>query len=233
MCRIKVLKVCFNGSIEGHEIPALRGAISAKAGRDNLLFHNHDGDSFRYRYPLIQYKRFGRKPAIVCVGEGVDHIHKFFEKRDWSLEISGRTLDMKVERLDLNQYELSVSNRDFHYSLQSWLPLNQENYVEYMRLPAGEDNRRYLERKLTGNMLSFAKGVDWHVEQPIETEILDMAPPYMVTLKGVRLLAFNLTFRSNVFLPDGIGLGKGVSLGFGVLRKQHPTETPANTHERP
>lgn len=33
-----------------------------------MLFHNHLNDrEFLYGYPVIQYKRIGRNPALVCV----------------------------------------------------------------------------------------------------------------------------------------------------------------------
>ena len=37
--------------------------------------------------------------------------------------------------------------------------------------------------------------------------------------KKQRLLSFNVEFETNVSLPDHIGLGKGVSVGFGDLKQ--------------
>ncbi|MCB0573045.1 MAG: hypothetical protein KDC61_00560, partial [Saprospiraceae bacterium] len=37
--------------------------------------------------------------------------------------------------------------------------------------------------------------------------------------KGVKVLAFSLEFSCNVALPDYIGLGKGCSSGWGVLKR--------------
>lgn len=39
------------------------------------------------------------------------------------------------------------------------------------------------------------------------------------------MMIFNATFKSNVSLPDYIGLGKGVSIGYGEIRKQNNYNT--------
>jgi len=79
MNRIRVLDIEFENDIQPWEVPAFRGAVIESAGRKNILFHNHKQDKFVYSYPLIQYKRIGKKPHLVCIDDGVDEIHKFFE----------------------------------------------------------------------------------------------------------------------------------------------------------
>ena len=37
--------------------------------------------------------------------------------------------------------------------------------------------------------------------------------------KGIKVLGFTLDFEANLTLPSGIGLGKGVSTGLGVVRR--------------
>jgi hypothetical protein len=70
--KLKIWTIFFYNEISPEEISAFRGAIIANSGSESLLFHNHDTDErFRYRYPLIQYKRIHRKAAIICVGVGL------------------------------------------------------------------------------------------------------------------------------------------------------------------
>lgn len=33
------------------------------------------------------------------------------------------------------------------------------------------------------------------------------------------MMGFDIRFKSNVSLPDYIGLGKGVSIGFGMIKR--------------
>lgn len=66
--KLKIWVVLFCNEIGSEEVSAFRGAVVANSGSESLLFHNHASDEgFRYRYPLIQYKRIHRKAAIVCV----------------------------------------------------------------------------------------------------------------------------------------------------------------------
>ncbi|MDR1783619.1 MAG: hypothetical protein LBR13_05100, partial [Dysgonamonadaceae bacterium] len=57
MNKISILTVRFNNEITQHEIQKFRGAVVAMLQNNNVLFHNHTDDGFRYAYPLIQYKR--------------------------------------------------------------------------------------------------------------------------------------------------------------------------------
>lgn len=76
-----------------------------------------------------------------------------------------------------------------------------------------------LERLLTGNILSFAKGIEWRIERPIKVQIQELKGEKMIRYKGVPLIAFDVIFNCNVFLPNYLGLGKSASHGFGIIRQ--------------
>jgi len=221
MKKIRLLTVTFDTQIKSWEIPAFRGAIISKVGTGGVLFHNHLSDTqLNYRYPLIQYKTIAGKPTIQCLEYGVDEIHKFFENSDWSLRISDRTLDMKIDQLNLNTFTMQVWDKKFRYSIQNWIALNTENFAEYQKLEGIADRMKFLEGKLTANIISFAKGIDWTIDKPIELSITELYDTKPVKLKGQTVLGFNLNFSTNVFLPNYIGLGKSVSLGYGVIKSR-------------
>ncbi len=219
--KLKFLKVQFDTQIAPYEVPAFRGAVIAKVGReDTLLFHNHIEDQqYNYAYPLVQYKTIQKNPAIICMGEGVEAIHKFFEQRNWDLTIGDKTHEMKIHKLDMNQFTMQVWDKSFQYSISNWLPITQKNYEEYTHLESIGDKIKYLEHKLIGHILAFAKGIDWQIEEEIKVSITDYKEPHFVRLKGVKMMAFHLSFKTNVFLPNYLGLGKSVSLGFGTVRE--------------
>lgn len=217
--KIRVLNISFDTLIEPYEIPAFRGAIIDKVGQeDTILFHNHLSDNtFLYQYPRIQYKRIAKKPAIVCINKGVDEIHRFFEKAEWNLKIGTKELKMKIDQLRLNQFELNVWDKSFQYRIMNWLALNQENYSKYKEIEAISEQILFLEAILKANILSFAKGINWTIEKPIEIKITSMPEQKIIKNKQRKLLAFNLNFKTNIFIPNFIGLGKSVSIGFGTV----------------
>ena len=217
--KIRILQVQFDTEIKGYEIPAFRGAIIDKVGRENFLFHNHLNDTkYLYSYPKIQYKQINRRPTILCIDDGVDEIHKFFEKKDWELNISGRWLNMKIADLRMNQFTMQVWDKTWKYQITNWVALNQENYKLYQNLQALTEKVEMLQKLLTGNLLSFAKGIDWTVDKPVELQISDLKNIRTTTLKQQKVLAFDIDFSTNIFIPNYIGLGKSVSLGFGVVK---------------
>jgi len=220
MKQIRLLSIVFDTEIRTSEIPAFRGAIIQKAGLENILFHNHLGnDSFVYRYPLIQYKKIGNHPAMVCIDQGVDEIHKYFQNPDWSISISGRTVPMKILSLNMNRFTMQVWDKSWRYTLRNWVALNQENYLKYRATESLAQRTQLLESILMGNILSFAKGIEWDVDKPVQLSITDMNRTNLVRLKGNDVTAFNLTFKCNVFLPNHIGLGKSITQGYGVVRE--------------
>lgn len=221
MKSIRVLTVTFDTELANYEIPAFRGAIIAKVGRENILFNNHlSDDTFLYKYPLIQYKLIGKKPAIQCIDLAVDEIHKFFTKSSWDIRFSDRDIEMKILRLDMNQFKMQVWDKSFTYDIRSWIALNQENHKKYQAIESLSDKIVFLEKILTGNILSFAKGIEWTIDKPISLKIKELKEPRPVKLKSQTIMGFNITFTTNVFLPNYIGLGKGTSLGFGMVHHQ-------------
>jgi hypothetical protein len=218
--KIRCLQVEFSEEIAPYEIPAFRGAIINKVGDSYTLFHNHQaGGKFRYQYPLIQYKALFNRPMIVCVDEGVDEIHRFFQQPNWRLSISGRDLDIKIERLEMKQYTMQVWEKSFSYHIRNWVALSQESYKRYLSLAGLVEQVQFLETILIGNILSFAKGIGWHIEKPVEAKINNIQRTGLVTVKGVRVMAFSLDFKSNIFLPNYIGLGRNVSIGYGTVKQ--------------
>ena len=226
MKRLRTLLITFNNDIGPAPITAFRGAVIEKVGRENLLFHNHLGDdAFLYKYPLIQYKKIGRQPGIFCLDAGVEEIHKLFEHRSWTIQLNGNSLDLKVDRLDMKTTNLNVWEKTFHYSIWNWQALNEENWRQYQALDSMMEKIAMLEKILTGNILSFAKGIDWHIEQPVKVVIKDLKLERDSRMKDIKVRTFEVDFRTNVYLPDFLGLGKGVSKGFGTVRHNRKKET--------
>ncbi len=220
LIRIRYLTVRFDALIDRHELPAFRGAIANAVGPEFTLFHNHDDrepGGFIYRYPAIQYKRMGRNPLIVCVEAGVDEIHHLFQQPSWDIDLNGRPLTLAVADLRLHQYTLQAWETMFPFRLTDWLALNSANYARYQTLTTDADRTDLLERVLRGNILSMAKGLGWHIDREVRVRIRDASPMRLLRFKNQLLAGFDVDFTTNVFLPDWIGLGKGVSVGFGVV----------------
>lgn len=227
MKKIRVLHIEFENMIEPYEVPAFRSAIIETAGRENTLFHNHKQGNYRYAYPLIQYKQIRRRPTITCIDEGVDEIHHFFERKQLGLVLGNRPYELVVDKILLNQFNMQVWNTDFEYSIWKWLPLNQKNHQLYKQIDDLRARAEFLEKILTGNILSFAKGIEWDVDKQIRVRIKEIRNTGLIRVKDIPREAFNVYFTSNVFLPNYIGLGRNASLGFGMVKQLKQNSTHA------
>ena len=220
MPKVRYLCVRFSQNLFAYDIPKFRAAVIEKTERVASLFHNHlDDQKVIYRYPLIQYKINHKKASIVCLDAGVDDIHYLLQHRDMNLRIGAESYSFEVDNIDLHYHQVQIWNSLFDYSLMNWLALSQKNHLAFKELE-GDDQGQVdlLHRILCGNLLSFAKGINWQVEERIKLEITQIKEIKMINFKGQDCLAFTLNFRCNVSLPDYVGLGKGSSVGFGVVK---------------
>lgn len=217
MKKVKVLCVRFANEIRNDEIEYFRGAVLSKLQQASVLFHNHEGNGFRYAYPLIQYKRLNGKAALVCLEEGANDVGQLFTTDDFSFMLRDRKEDMKVDSMKARQVLVQVWEDDFMYHLNRWLPLNEKNYKTFQGLDGLVEKYAFLEKKLVGNILAFAKGMSIFFEKEVKCKIVDCEEPYWIFYKGIKMMCFNVRFKTNVSLPDFVGLGKGVSLGHGIV----------------
>ena len=216
---INTLVIRFKNRIQQWEIPLFRGAIIEAVGENcSQLFHNHEGDGFRYNYPLIQYKRINGQAAIVCIGQGVEEIGAFFRNSNFSLKLGDKpATNFEIESIIPHRTLVQVWNDSFHYYLHNWLPLNPENHQKYMEMEGIVERTQMLEKILIGNILSACKGLGITVEGEITCKILQTSEPQVTRYKQMPYVSLDGEFKSNITLPNYIDLGKGASTGHGII----------------
>lgn len=217
-----ILILRFKNKIYQSEVSQFRGAINdVLKEKSILLFHNHEGDSFRYAYPLIQYKRINQCAAMVCLNEGTEAIGHLLIQGNFSCRLGDRMIELEVDGVKANQFLIQIWNSLFTYRLRKWLALNQDNYSEYQKLDGISEKCLFLEKVLIGNILSFAKGLDIHFDKEVTCKIINIEEPKQMKYKNVNMMAFDIEFKTNVSIPDYVGLGKGASLGFGMVTRKY------------
>lgn len=223
---IRTLTVITDGVIRQNEIPLFRGAVIKCLGEyPNIYFHNHlADDKFRYSYPLIQYKRIGGKAAIVCVEEAVDLIGQFLTEVKGLLTIGERQITCQTNCIMPARILVQTWEDTFKYHIRRWLPLNSKNYQFYQNIEGVAERVTFLENILKANLLSMLKGLDIHLEKELVLKITELSDSYLLTNKGIKMMAFNADFKCNLSIPNYLGVGKNASIGYGTvhqLRKEH------------
>lgn len=219
---IEVLSVMLDVRLKDIELPFLRGALISKVSNSGTLFHGHLPDGLRYSYPLIQYKKLGEYATVVALQEAVPQLAELLLENTVpiKLRLGRRMVSASVSDVFRQNIDMSVSTAMRTFEISRWLPLNQENYDAYRTMDSLADKLAFLENLLLGNILSFAKGVGVFFEEQVRVSIVYILSSGTFKYKGVEMLGFDIQFRTNVRLPEFIGLGKGVSLGFGTIMSE-------------
>lgn len=233
---LRYLSVSFSiPNILRQEIPAFRGAVAEKVGFEHDIFHNHEaGGKAIYRYPLIQYKLFRQQqPGMLCLQDGVDNIYHLFSKRSWDVHLHGQPFTLRIAQLKMEQYQLDIKDRMNPYKVTSWQALNQANYQKYMGIESLSERISMLEQLLASHLLWFAKGVDWQLEKRFDVSITNVINVKSLKYKRVPVLSFDIAFKSNMFIPAQIGIGKGASRGLGIVMPNNYNYPPGGDKSIP
>lgn len=209
---------------DGHK---LRGYFGELFREHSPLLHNHleskdeQPDSprkYRYAYPLVQYKVLNRVPTLVGLGEGATLLTQLFlQMRE--LDIDGENFPVLSKHIRHEEVRLGMSDDLIEYRFDTlWMALNQDNYRDYRRYSDAE-RLNQLKRVLTSQLLATFREFELWLE-PHERIMVRLSVDERTTqFKNQTMMAFTGGFLANIVLPDGIGLGKGVSRGFGCIRQ--------------
>lgn len=197
----------------GHK---LRGYFGNLFKERSPLLHNHltDGTAI-YRYPLVQYKIIGGTPTLLGLGEGATLLAELFLKiKEICLEdqvyiIYAKNIETSKTNIGVNPAEL------YEYRFSTlWMCLNDRNHTKYMTVDdAGKS--ALLKSILTGNLLSLFKGIGYTEPERILAKL--KVKETNTKFKNKQMMAFSGSFTCNVVLPEGIGIGKAVSRGYGAV----------------
>lgn len=218
-----MLLVRFQNEIYHSQIEAMRGAVVNALVDKDVLFHNHlpEGEGYRYAYPLIQYKRINNKAAILCFDDGTEAIGKLFSESNFEFNLNNEPHLFEIDNIKAFSYLTQVWDSKFYYRIRKWMPLSQSNYEKFIQLEGVAERTSFLDKILTGNILSLGKGLGIHFDKKIECRITWLSEPSISRYKGVKVSLFDAEFACNVSIPDYAGLGKGVSIGYGTtVRKR-------------
>lgn len=222
--KIRYIHLQFDQPLMAYDIPKFRAAVIEASKRQSDLFHNHASENgYIYRYPLIQYKIIEKRPAIICLNEGTDDIHYLLNNREFKFTIGKEEMVFEIDELRLKYHTLQPWQESFHYHLHNWLPLNQENYQKYNELSGVVEKYQLLDGILKAHLLILLEETGIKSDIKLKANITEIQDERYLPLKGQYLKSMKLNFKTNVSLPNYIGLGKGSSVGFGIVKRINPS----------
>ena len=200
----------------------LRGYIGNKFSQYPILHHHLTGEKSLYTYPKVQYKIIDGNAILVGINEGADVLKEISDKIE--MLIFGKNL-YKVNSSQMNQMnaELGECRENYRYRfLTPWIGLNPENYKKYKRMHELKEKKLLLNNIITGNILSMCKGFDFVVSKNLYVHSL--LNEEKINYKAVPMIGFMGEFKVNFKIPDFLGIGKGVSQGFGTIKRNTQKE---------
>jgi len=197
----------------------LHKEVFEAAGVPTQVFHNHtesqpawaggtDGlpeqeetSGRTWDYPRVQYKIRHKKAEIMGIGSGAQALQLWMSLVGDTLTVNGQEVSLAVKDHTHQQWVPVLQENPTLYRLNKWLPLSAKNY----------DKWQNTSHMMQGLAITLDKS-----KLELYTSTIDMQ-----TYKdcyNIKKLALDITFYTNFNLPEEIGLGQGVTIGFGKVQ---------------
>ncbi len=169
----------------------------------------------KFLYPRVQVKILNEQIYIVGINEGVDSIKAIAKKMDFLDfgNITFQVLDNEIEE-HKNRFQ-PVSKLIRYRFVTPWVALNQTTGYRYRNLN-NADRVNFLNRLLGQNIVFMAREMGMELKENIFTKVtLSSLFPRQVDENNWG--AFDGEFRTNFVLPNYLGIGNGITRGYGTL----------------
>jgi hypothetical protein len=133
------------------------------------------------------------------------------------LRLAGQRVVVDEKELDVKQVAAGRISEMREYRFASPLyAFNQRNYATFRGLAQSEQTA-YLNKLIVTHLVTALRGIGCEVvaEQPILVSA--RLKPRLITLKNQRMQMYTGEFSANVAFPEGLGIGKSTSKGFGTV----------------
>ncbi len=166
----------------------------------------------KFLYPRVQVKILNEQIYIVGINEGVDSIKAIAKKMDF-LDFGNITFQILDNEIEEHQNRFQPVSKLIRYRFVTpWVALNQTTGYRYRNLN-NADRVNFLNRLLGQNI---AREMGMELEENIFTKVtLSSLFPRQVDENNWG--AFDGEFRANFVLPNYLGIGNGITRGYGTL----------------
>jgi len=202
--------------LEHRQVEAFRKELNVYTANRYDLLHNHSPDStFIYRYPRVQFRSYKGYAALYGIAEGAELI--------WNLLGSGelgKNFSSGYEIIQNEDFPAGVGDTLHTYSVKSVYPFNAQNYFVYRHLGSLAEKASFMELKMGTHLVKFCNefGIAFN-KGDIQVNLIDMHKHPGPEIKDEKMLVFDLVMKTNLVLPDFMGLGRFKSHGAGVIKK--------------
>ena len=169
----------------------------------------------KFSYPRVQVKILNEQIYIIGIKEGVEPVLSIPDKIK-ELDFGNITFtinDFEKETLK-QQFTLSGSVVKYNF-LTSWAALNYVTGKKYRSI-SFKKKISYLNKLLGINLMFLAKEMGVPIDKGIYTK-LEIPNLHPKSIDDNKWKSFKGDFKTNIILPNYIGLGNGITRGYGTI----------------
>ena len=170
----------------------------------------------KFLYPRVQVKILDEQIYFIGIGEGVDAIKEVLEDLK-TLDFGNITFEISDIEIEEYNNRLSPSSKPVRYRfITPWVALNHSTIKKYRHLK-NKDRVHYLNQLLGQNIAFISRELGIELEENIFTK-LNLSTLLPKKMDENNWAAFEGEFETNFILPNYIGIGNGITRGYGTLR---------------
>ena len=169
----------------------------------------------RFLYPRVQVKILNEQIYIIGINEGVESVLSIcdkFELLDFG-NITFEIQDCDIE--EANQQFIPSKHLVRYRFITPWVALNHMTGGKYKFL-TNQEKPSYLNKLLGQNIIFLANEVGISLEDNIFTKV-KVSSLFPKPVDENKWGAFMGEFKTNFILPNYIGIGNGITRGFGTI----------------
>jgi len=187
----------------------------------------------KYLYPRVQVKILNEQIYIVGIKEGINPVVSLIDNFN-SFNFGNITINIEKYDIEKNKDQFNTTEKLLRYKfITPWIALNKSTGGKY-RFLTDQEKPLFLNQLLGKNLLFIAKELGFDIKNKIFTKVsINNLIPEKIDENGWG--AFTGEFKTNFLIPSYIGLGNGITRGFGTLFSlNNPNSlTPESSKEKP
>ena len=169
----------------------------------------------KFSYPRVQVKILNEEIYIIGIKEGVEPVLSIPDKiKELDFGNITFTINEFEEKTSKQQFTLSGSVVEYSF-LTPWAALNYVTGKKY-RATSFKKKVSYLNKLLGINLIFLAKEMGVPIEKGIYTKV-EIPNLHPKSIDDNKWKSFKGNFKTNIILPNYIGLGNGVTRGYGTI----------------
>ena len=169
----------------------------------------------KYLYPRVQVKILNEKIYFLGIAEGVSAVRSLIDNFK-SLDFGNITFKIKDIIIDENGLFEQTDHINKYKFITPWVALNRTNIKKFSKTSTSQ-KRKFLCELLTRNLIFLTSEFKIDVDEKILTDI-ELEDKSLSSFNDNRDVGFEGSFLTNFLLPDFIGLGNGITRGYGSIK---------------